>query len=205
MKYNVAFFLIIILCRSVHAGVIDHFKVNDQSCRWGTNQAILKRRYRNMFSVLFYFLVSEQDCYNRYILHCLCFTEKMSWVTYGSPLRHKDKVPTTIKPLPAIATQEKLEAGFVNDAVKTFMFHHSRRQPVIPPYNAEQDKCAQAYFQSPIAKAVLERSMQRALAVKVSIHKLSPNKRILILDGSNTIFTYFIKQIMMFYHNQDRN
>ncbi|XP_033733264.1 uncharacterized protein LOC117322454 isoform X2 [Pecten maximus] len=110
--------------------------------------------------------------------------EKMSWVTYGSPLWRKDKVPTAIKPLPAINVQKKLEKGFVNDAVSTFMYHSSRKRPIIPPYNAEHDKYAQAYFQSPIAKAVLERSMERVLVVKDAeaqrlnkINKLSFRRR----------------------------
>ncbi|OWF54715.1 hypothetical protein KP79_PYT05034 [Mizuhopecten yessoensis] len=110
--------------------------------------------------------------------------EKMSWVTYGSPLWRKDKVPTTIKPLPAINVQKKLEKGFINDAVSTFMFHTARKRSIIPPYNAEQDKFAQAYFQSPIAKAVLERSMERVLTVRDAeaqrinkINKLSFRRR----------------------------
>ncbi|XP_069120089.1 uncharacterized protein [Argopecten irradians] len=111
-------------------------------------------------------------------------SEKMSWVTYGSPLWRKDKVPTTIKPLPDIDVQKKLEKGFVNDAVSTFMYHSARRRPIIPPYNAEHDRYAQAYFQSPIAKAVLERSMERVLVVKNAeakrmqkINKLSFRRR----------------------------
>ena len=87
-------------------------------------------------------------------------------MTYGSPLWKKDSVQNGIKPLPSVEKKYEMEGGFVNDAVKTFMYHYSRKKPIIPMYNAEKDKYAQAYFQSPIAKAVLERSVQRVLVLK---------------------------------------
>ncbi|XP_041371559.1 uncharacterized protein LOC121385090 [Gigantopelta aegis] len=85
----------------------------------------------------------------------------MAWVTYGSPLYHRDSVQTGIKPLPSRTEKIRLEKLFVNDAVQTCMFHYPRRKPIIPPYNALQDKYARHYFMSPTAKAIAIREKFR--------------------------------------------
>lgn len=87
----------------------------------------------------------------------------MSWVTFGSPLWHKDSVQTTIKSLPSIDEMKKMEKGFVNDAVKTQKFHSSRRSNIIPHYDALHDRFAMSYFKSPLTQAVIDRT----LAMKV--------------------------------------
>lgn len=97
-----------------------------------------------------------------------CVAE-VSWVTFGSPLWQKDTIQGHVKPLPPVWKQKAMEKGFVNDGVSTYMHFHARRKPIIPPYNAIKDKYAQAYFQSPLVKAALDRSMEKAIAMKVSI------------------------------------
>lgn len=81
----------------------------------------------------------------------------MAWVTFKSPLWRKEIVQDKVKPLPSLKVKRKMEQEFVNDGVRTTN-GTNRRKPIIPPYNALRDRYAQAYFQSPLVKAMKERN-----------------------------------------------
>ncbi|XP_046333283.1 uncharacterized protein LOC124116101 isoform X2 [Haliotis rufescens] len=83
---------------------------------------------------------------------------KSSWVVYGSPLWHRDRVPSSIRSLPPIPTLKGLEENFVNDSVKTTTSSRSGRNPIIPQYDAVGDKYAKHYFMSPNVRAMMERN-----------------------------------------------
>ncbi|KAK3082643.1 hypothetical protein FSP39_001226 [Pinctada imbricata] len=103
----------------------------------------------------------------------------MAWVTFRSPLWHKDTVQSSVHALPDIHQQRNLERGFVNDAIRTFV-RSSRRKPIIPAYNAERDKCARAYFRCPLVQSVMDRSLmlqEKQKQDKNEINKLSHRRR----------------------------
>lgn len=83
--------------------------------------------------------------------------QRMAWVTFKSPLWRKEIVQDKVKPLPSLKVKRKMEQEFVNDGVRTTN-GTNRRKPIIPPYNALRDRYAQAYFQSPLVKAMKERN-----------------------------------------------
>lgn len=91
---------------------------------------------------------------------------RMAWVTFNSPLWKKDIVQEKIKPLPSLKIKRKMEQGFVNDGVHT-KFATNRRKPIIPAYNAVRDRYAQAYFQSPLVKAMMERNFHLEVRYKI--------------------------------------
>ena len=79
----------------------------------------------------------------------------MAWVVYKSPLWHKDTVQDHIKPVPNNLQLKSLEQSFVNDAIRTQVYHYPRKWPIIPKYSAEYDKYAQAYFKCPLVKDIM--------------------------------------------------
>lgn len=90
-------------------------------------------------------------------LYCSLPVQEMAWVTFNSPLWRKDIVQDKVKPLPSLKVKRKMEHEFVNDGIRTTN-RTNRRKPIIPPYNALRDRYAQAYFQSPLVKAMKERN-----------------------------------------------
>jgi hypothetical protein len=96
----------------------------------------------------------------------------MAWVTFNSPLWKKDIVQEKIKPLPTLKVKRKMEEGFVNDGVHT-KFATNRRKPIIPAYDAVRDRYAQAYFQSPLVKAMMERNFHLQVRYKIRFLLLS--------------------------------
>lgn len=111
-------------------------------------------------SVLLLFFLSFKFPYRLYIEWLSQF--QTDWVVYGSPLWHKDTVQEYIKPLPGVKERLSLEKNFVNDAIKTQIYNYPRKKPIIPVYSARKDKCAQAYFQSPLVKSLLNREKMSA-------------------------------------------
>ncbi|XP_012940894.1 uncharacterized protein LOC106012446 [Aplysia californica] len=107
-----------------------------------------------------------------------------SWVTYNSPLWRKDCVkskeqlshsmPTTPRIL------SRMETGFVNDAINTHILS-SRRNPIIPQYDALSDKYAQAYFKSPFVQGIMEKNNAlvtlKDLKSQRTVNKLSVRRR----------------------------
>ncbi|XP_060560099.1 uncharacterized protein LOC132720110 isoform X3 [Ruditapes philippinarum] len=108
------------------------------------------------------------------------------WVVYGSPLWHKDTVQENVKDLPGPKELITLENKFVNDAIRTTVYYYPRKKPIIPVYSARQDKCAKAYFQSPLVKSLLKRERmsddemktREMLKEEKNINKLSHRNRI---------------------------
>ncbi|XP_052717815.1 uncharacterized protein LOC128189998 [Crassostrea angulata] len=105
----------------------------------------------------------------------------MAWVTFKSPLWRKEIVQDKVKPLPSLKVKRKMEQEFVNDGVRTTN-GTNRRKPIIPPYNALRDRYAQAYFQSPLVKAMKERNfhlkgLQESQANIRNLNKLSHRHR----------------------------
>ncbi|XP_061167020.1 uncharacterized protein LOC133175901 [Saccostrea echinata] len=105
----------------------------------------------------------------------------MAWVTFNSPLWKKEIVQDKVKPLPSMKKRRKMESGFINDGIHT-KFTTNRRKPIIPPYNAVQDRYAQAYFQSPFVKAMMERNfhlkeLQQSQENARNLNKLSHRHR----------------------------
>ncbi|KAK3597068.1 hypothetical protein CHS0354_022073 [Potamilus streckersoni] len=116
------------------------------------------------------------------------FYFRMAWVTYGSPLWHKDKVPDHIHPLPDIHQRKEYESKFINDAIRTQVYHYPRKKPIIPPYDAVKDKYARAYFQSPLVKAILQRTalMQNPVSnLSINFEKTKYSEIFNILKLSN--------------------
>ncbi|XP_067687659.1 uncharacterized protein [Haliotis asinina] len=90
--------------------------------------------------------------------HISSVSKASSWVVYGSPLWHRDRVPSSVRSLPPIPILKGLEENFVNDSVKTTTSSRSGRNPIIPPYDAVGDKYAKHYFMSPNVRAMMERN-----------------------------------------------
>lgn len=93
---------------------------------------------------------------------CLIFNNVLlflqtDWVVYRSPLWHKDTVQDHVKELPGKKERISMENKFVNDAIRTTVYHYPRKKPIIPIYSARKDKFAQAYFKSPLVKSLLQR------------------------------------------------
>ena len=107
----------------------------------------------------------------------------MAWVVYKSPLWHKDTVQDHIKPLPNGIQRKILEASFINDAIRTQVYHYPRKKPIIPVYSAEQDKCAQAYFRSPLVKEIMT---WKKLSTEVS----ETFQHLILVDLTANLFLY---------------
>ncbi|KAL8564666.1 hypothetical protein ACOMHN_004160 [Nucella lapillus] len=103
----------------------------------------------------------------------------MSWLTDGSPLRHRQTLP----PSPSTTAMKakhrsfsNLEKGFVVDAVITAVNASHPGRSVIPPYDATTDKYASAYFRSPSIQAMRERNV-KLNELKTERNKLSTRRR----------------------------
>lgn len=87
----------------------------------------------------------------------LFFQAEVDWVVYKSPLWHRDTVQQHVRQLPGRKERASLESCFINDAIRTQVYHYPRKKPIIPVYSAKKDKFAQAYFQCPLVKTIIKR------------------------------------------------